>query len=218
MKITLISDTHTKHSSLKLPGGDLLIHAGDISSRGREAEVKNFLDWFSEQQYKYKIFIAGNHDFYFEKEKKEIIKNAIPENVIYLNDSGCELEGIKIWGSPVQPWFYDWAFNRSRGEAIKKHWDLIPFDTSILVTHSPPFGTLDRTVRDNLSVGCEELIKAVQKIKPAIHVFGHIHEGYGHRETDGVNFFNASVLNENYLMVNEAWNFEFDPKSKTILS
>ncbi|MBC7863141.1 MAG: metallophosphoesterase, partial [Bacteroidia bacterium] len=114
MKITLISDTHTKHASLKLPGGDLLIHSGDVSSRGKGDEIKNFLDWFSKQNYTHKVFIAGNHDFYFEQVHEGIIKNAIPENVIYLNDSCCEIEGVKIWGSPVQPWFYDWAFNRSR--------------------------------------------------------------------------------------------------------
>lgn len=207
MKITLISDTHKQHGRLKPEGGDLLIHAGDVSGRGHETEIRDFLEWFSNQDYRYKIFIAGNHDFFFEKAEKEYIKKIIPGNVIYLNDSGCDVDGIKIWGSPVQPWFYDWAFNRQRGGEIKKHWDLIPAGTDILITHGPPYGILDSTVR-NENVGCEELLKAVEHIKPKLHVFGHIHEAYGYEENFGTRFYNASVLDINYQLANRPFNVE----------
>jgi Icc-related predicted phosphoesterase len=210
MNITLISDTHNKHKQLTLKGGDLLIHAGDVSGRGYTDEVSDFLKWFSVQPYRHKIFIAGNHDFFFERKEEDTIKNIIPENVIYLNDSGCEIEGIKIWGSPVQPWFYDWAFNRQRGSDIKKHWDLIPAGTEILITHGPPYGILDRTVRD-IDAGCEELLAAVKKIKPALHVFGHIHEAYGLQKGETL-FCNVSVLDENYLCVNDPVDLEFPIK------
>jgi Icc-related predicted phosphoesterase len=209
MKITLISDTHTKHEKLKLPGGDLLIHAGDVSSRGYTDEIGSFLKWFAAQQYKHKIFISGNHDFFFERQPKEIVDSLIPEGVIYLNDSGCEVEGIKIWGSPVQPWFYDWAFNRKRGADIKKHWDLIPDNTEILITHGPPHDVLDQTVHGD-RVGCTDLLDAVKRIKPKLHVFGHIHEAHGHKLIDGVDFYNASVLDENYLLVNDPWRVEWN--------
>ena len=211
MKITLISDTHSKHNQLTLPKGDILIHAGDVSSRGNKREVKNFLNWFSKQDYKYKIFIAGNHDFFFEQENENIIQEIIPENIIYLNDSGIEIEGIKIWGSPIQPTFFDWAFNRERGTEIKKYWDLIPNDTDILITHGPPFGILDQTVRGE-NVGCKELLIRVLEIKPKIHVFGHIHEAYGEAQKHDIKFINASVLNVRYQVTNLSVEVDFDKR------
>lgn len=138
MKVTVISDTHGQHRSLKLPKGDLLIHAGDISKRGHPIVVEDFLDWFSLQKFRYKVFIAGNHDFFLERAHPQFIEQMIPNDIIYLNDSGTEIEGIKIWGTPITPWFNNWAFNRERGAEIKQHWDLIPADTEILITHGSP--------------------------------------------------------------------------------
>lgn len=201
MKITAISDTHTQHQLLDLKGGDVLIHAGDISSRGREYEVIDFLQWFSGQPHKHKIFIAGNHDFFFERESEEKINSLIPENIIYLNDSGITIEGIHFWGSPVTPWFYDWAFNRMPGADIQKHWEKIPPTTDILITHGPPFGILDRSVKGE-HIGGKDILPYLEKIKPRFHIFGHIHEGYGMIKKDKTTFINASVLNEKYEMTN----------------
>ena len=209
MKIIAISDTHGKHQHLKLPKGDMIIHAGDISRTGLKSEVLDFLNWYGALDFPYKIFIAGNHDFYFEKESEKEIKNIIPKDVIYLNDSGILIEGIKIWGSPIQPWFFDFAFNRKRGEEIAKHWELIPEDTDILVTHGPAFGVLDKTVVGK-EVGCTDLLEYIKKIKPKFHIAGHIHEAYGQVEIEGTNFINASVLNLNYRLVNEPVVFELD--------
>lgn len=91
MRIVFISDTHGQHNIVDIPSGDMLIHAGDLSSRGKIEEIKDFLNWFSNQPHKYKIFIAGNHDFFFERENQETINNTIPKNVIYLNNSGIEI-------------------------------------------------------------------------------------------------------------------------------
>jgi Icc-related predicted phosphoesterase len=212
LKTTLISDSHNQHRALKLNGGDLLIHAGDVSSRGSKLEILDFLAWFSEQNYTYKIFIAGNHDFFFEKEKKELINKCIPKNVIYLNDSGCIIEGVKIWGSPIQPWFYDWAFNRNRGSEIKQHWNKIPTDTEILITHGPPYRILDLTKRGE-EVGCEDLLNRLNQVKPSLHIFGHIHEGYGNILKNGTSFFNASVLDLNYCLRNEPFNINYIKKN-----
>jgi Icc-related predicted phosphoesterase len=207
LKFTTISDTHGKHHSLALPAGDVLIHAGDVSSRGKESEIVYFLEWFAKQDYEHKILIAGNHDFYFEQMPTTDIEKLIPSNVIYLNDSGTTINGINIWGSPVSPWFYDWAFNRHRGEPIKKHWDLIPADTNILITHGPAFGILDYTT-NGMRVGCEDLLQSIETIQPAFHICGHIHEAYGQVEKNGTTFINASVLNERYELVNDAITFE----------
>jgi Icc-related predicted phosphoesterase len=203
MQLVLISDTHGYHHDLKLPSGDVLLHTGDVSRRGRESEVVDFLTWFAKQNYTYKIFIAGNHDFFFEQESPEKVAAMIPEGVIYLNDSGVTIEGIQFWGSPVQPRFFDWAFNRDRGADINRHWQLIPPDVDVLLTHGPPHGILDRTT-DGQEVGCEMLLKRVGEVKPQLAVFGHIHEGYGMVEKDGVVYVNASVLDVRYRLVNEA--------------
>jgi predicted phosphohydrolase len=121
LKFVAISDTHGQHEQSILPPGDVLIHAGDISTRGNETEVREFFDWFTKQDFEHKIFIAGNHDFYFENESSEKINKMLPKEIVYLNDSGFSLDGINIWGSPITPWFNNWAFNRHR-DAIKKHW------------------------------------------------------------------------------------------------
>lgn len=207
LKFTTISDTHGKHNQLQLPSGDVLIHAGDVSSMGKEYEVLSFLAWFAKQEYEHKIFIAGNHDFYFERMSDVDVQNIIPSNVIYLNDSSVAINGINIWGSPISPWFYDWAFNRHRGEQIQNHWDLIPSDTDIIITHGPVFGILDYTT-GGIKVGCEDLLTKVQKVKPKYHLCGHIHEAYGMQEKEGTTFINASVLNEKYVLVNEPIVFE----------
>ena len=118
-------------------------------------------------------------------------------NITYLNDSGVTIEGIKFWGSPVTPWFHNWAFNRV-GEEITKHWDLIPADTDVLITHGPPKGILDETVHGRLHVGCGHLLKKVLEIKPKVHVFGHIHEARGVHEEAGIKFINASCVDLRY--------------------
>lgn len=197
MQLVLISDTHNRHTDVFLPPGDVLIHAGDMSGRGTEAEIVDFMDWFSAQPHAHKILIAGNHDFYFENASKEELRQLLPSNIIYLNDSGCSIEGIQFWGSPVQPEFNNWAFNRESGPAIKKHWDLIPTNTDVLITHGPPFGILDATIQGK-HVGCPDLLQAVYAVKPKIHVFGHIHESFGQHTTNGTHFINASVLNHQY--------------------
>ena len=210
MKFVAISDTHCRHRSLKLPKGDVLIHAGDLSYKGTKEEVVDFLDWFSKQKFNYKIFIAGNHDFFFEKKSSVIIEELIPKNIIYLNDSGTEINGIKIWGSPVTPWFYNWAFNRHRGEDIKKHWDLIPADSDIVITHGPVYGFLDMTVSEQYA-GCQDLLRKVLTIQPKVHVCGHIHEAYGLVKRSGIKFINASVVNEQYELANKPVVFEAHP-------
>lgn len=202
MKIVSISDTHGYHDLLVLPKGDVLIHAGDVSSRGSEREIKDFLEWFSVQDYEYKIFIAGNHDFFFEHADAKYINTIIPDKVIYINDSGVKINGFQIWGSPITPWFFDWAFNRQRGAEITKHWDLIPKNTDILITHGPVFGVLDRTVH-GLNVGCEMLKDAITNIHPKVHICGHIHEAYGQYQSKDTVYINASVLDVRYRLVND---------------
>jgi Icc-related predicted phosphoesterase len=199
MQITTISDTHSLHHQIQLPGGDVLIHAGDVCNRGSEREAIDFMNWFSNQKYTYKIFIAGNHDFYFENVQENTIKALLPEAVFYLNDSGITIEGISFWGSPITPEFHNMAFNRKRGIDIAKHWDLIPPKTDVLITHGPAYGILDKTFQ-NLYVGCTNLLTKIEEIKPQYHIFGHIHEGFGLIERDETTFINTSSVDFHYKM------------------
>lgn len=207
MKFVTIADTHGQHAKLTLPPGDVLIHAGDCSMKGEKEEIIDFLSWMEQQDFEHKILIAGNHDFYFEKETDENIRQILPQNITYLNDKMTIVNGINIWGSPITPWFFNWAFNRHRGEAIKKHWDLIPENTDILVTHGPVFRTLDLTGRGQ-HVGCKDLLITIQTVKPKVHICGHIHEAYGTAEKYGTQFINASVLNDGYELTNKPVEFE----------
>ena len=210
MNLTFLSDTHNKHNLIPtdyLLGGDVIIHSGDVSSRGTEDEIDVFLNWYSKLPYTHKILIAGNHDFFFENASKYIVdaKMAKYPEITYLNDSGVEIEGIKIFGSPVQPYFHGWAFNRI-GEAINEHWDKIPLDTNILITHGGPLGIgYNNVTLEGQDVGCPYLaIKITELSDLKIFCQGHIHEGYGSYQIDnGPLFLNASVLNRRYEMRNK---------------
>jgi len=202
MKLTFISDTHSLHRHLKLGSGDVLIHCGDFTGRGSLADTEDFADYIEKQDFTHKIVIAGNHERCFEDHRRHegeaILKDA---GIIYLNDSGIEISGFKFWGSPIQPTFFDWAFNRRRGKAIRQHWDLIPDDIDVLLTHGPAFGILDWCTHGE-RVGCKDLLETVQRIKPTIHAFGHIHESYGMCEIDNTIFVNACNLDERYTFKN----------------
>ena len=201
MKLVLISDTHGKHRRFDIPDGDVLIHAGDIMTSGYDVlEIQDFNAWLGGLPHPNKIIIAGNHDWLFERSSKtrDLITNAV-----YLEDSGIEINGLKFWGSPVQPEFYNWAFNRKRGEEIQKHWDKIPEGTDVLITHGPPAGFRDWVKAGRESLGCRNLRDTIKKIKPRLNVFGHIHGGYG-VDNDGTTFYvNASLLNEAYQPTNK---------------
>ncbi len=212
MRIVTISDTHTQHWSVKIPDeGDIIIHAGDLSYQGTEDEIETFLKWYSDLDYGIKILVAGNHDWGFEKEPEYFEQMCKDYGITYLNDSSITYQGIKIWGSPVQPEFFDWAFNRSikkdmypyhsRNKFIGPHWDKIPEDVDILITHGPPYGILDET-RAGDKVGCKILLEKVEKIRPAMHIFGHIHEVRGVQVSgEGkmpITYVNASSVDARY--------------------
>ena len=174
MKIVTIADTHGLHNQLKnIPDGDILIHAGDLTNIGEIDDVIKFNEFLGKLPHRKKIVVAGNHDFCFEKEPgtRDLLTNAI-----YLEDSEVTIGGIKFYGSPWTPRFGNWAFMLFRcGEQLKYRWDLIPNDTDILITHGPPLGILDTVLPRDENVGCELLIKKVQKVKPKYHIFGYIH-------------------------------------------
>jgi Icc-related predicted phosphoesterase len=212
MKFVFLSDTHGKHFSCPIPEGDVIIHCGDVSRTGKEEEIIDFAAWYGSLNFFRKILIPGNHDFLFEQ-NPEVARNICESKKIeVLVDQLTEVGGIKIWGSPIQPWFFNWAFNRKRGEEILNHWKKIPNDVDILVTHGPPsdIGHLSM-ISGGEDVGCKDLFREItQRIKPKINVFGHIHEGYGSLNKDGIIFINCSFLNANYVPSNKPFFVKYE--------
>lgn len=222
MKIVAISDTHNQHDQIIIPECDILIHAGDATYEGSYRECMSFLFWMQGQnQCKHKIFVPGNHDFYFQK--SDYIQN-IPSGITVLIDKAITIEGIKIYGTPWSPFFYDWAFNglelRNQGYNYKggpgpcspddKHpllsekFNMIPDDTNIVICHGPPrIGKLDLVERTQEYVGSTELLKNIRRLPNFIAGFyGHIHSGYGSIKDKTGTHYNVSVCTEKYKPTN----------------
>ncbi|MCE5317739.1 MAG: metallophosphatase domain-containing protein [Parachlamydia sp.] len=201
--ITCISDLHGYEP--ELAGGDLLIVAGDLTARDTLEEYDKFNNWLASLPYQCKIVIAGNHDKLIEKGMIAIEKAHL--NIHYLCDSGMEFKGLKIWGSPYTARFPGqnklcMAFSVQSEFQLQDHFDLIPSDVDILITHSPPYGILDECA--NGRVGSRMLRLAVFKVNPRLLCFGHIHEQGGKSLVlDKTTFVNASVVNEYYQHVND---------------
>lgn len=194
MRVVCISDTHCRHEDLLVPDGDLLVHAGDMSRRGTFREIVAFNHWLGTLPHRHKVVIAGNHDFAFEQ---DVGARSWLTHAEYLQDSELTIEGLRIWGSPWQPRFFDWAFNLDRGKPLREKWKLIPSGLDILLTHGPPHGILDRTDHGT-NVGCEDLAEIVALRRPRLHVFGHIHEAAGCVERGGTTYVNACSLDRGY--------------------
>lgn len=214
MRIAFISDTHNQHDTVTrfLIGGDVIIHAGDATGRGTLPELNQFFEWFDSLNYTHKVFIAGNHDWGFQKDPhtyKKILESY--PSITYLQDSYTIIDGVKIYGSPWQPEFFNWAFNLPRnGEDLREKWFWIPNDTDILITHGPPSGYLDYSFYGNERVGCELLLERVKEVKPFFHIFGHIHNSHGHIYENETNFINASVLDDRYNMAYGPYQFDWN--------
>lgn len=211
MKIVCISDTHTFEYDIAVPDGDVLIHAGDATINGEPWEVSRFALWLKRQPHKHKIFVAGNHDWLFEKDPQAARAAIESVGTHYLQDESIMLDGLRFYGSPWQPRFCDWAFNLDRGDAIKQKWDCIP-KCDVLITHGPPWGVLDYAKLCEPHLGCEELIKAVGRARPRVHVFGHVHGGYGEAHIQGIHFINASICDEAYRPVNKPIVFNLEKR------
>jgi len=190
--VTCISDTHELHRDLTLEDSDFLIFAGDITFFSqRPSVISDFNDWLGELPHRHKVIVPGNHDALLKSAKyqKQITNGHL------LIDRGIELDGLKIWGSPVTP-HADTAFGIPTAVARQKHWAKIPEGVDILVTHGPPHGILDHGPGETVHRGDAELFQAMSKRAPILHVFGHVHGGYGTHALLGTTFVNAALLGE----------------------
>jgi Icc-related predicted phosphoesterase len=195
MRIVLIGDTHALHRELEVPPGDLLIHAGDFTHPSlRLSMLQDFNAWLGELPHKCKVVVPGNHDHFLEQaqHQKAITNATLPI------DTGIEIEGIRIWGSPITPLSVG-AFGNPFLLDRKHHWAQVPDGTDILVTHCPPYGILDGAAGTDEHEGCSALREAVARVKPRLHVFGHVHTGYGIVHTKRTMFANTSLYHDGEL-------------------
>ena len=191
MKLLHISDTHNQHRTLQnLPDADIIIHSGDMTDVGTENELLDFLNWFLDLPYKYKIFVAGNHDFGLHNATID----GLDENCYYLNNSGVTIEGVRFYGVPLS------VADDLSGDN-EKNIRKIPKNTDILITHQPPYCILD--LDETINFGDKTLLKTVLKVQPKFHLFGHIHKAYGIENNNNTTFVNAALLDEHYNMANK---------------
>lgn len=212
MKIWHISDTHCFHWGVsrfnKIPADvDLIIHSGDACSSSHlehnRIEWVDFLIWFKGINNIPKIFVPGNHDCWIEKNEKIARSQCYESGIKILINEPFEFLGLNFWGSPLTPWFNDWAYNRRR-ESLNKMWQTIPDNTDVIICHGPPKGVLDITEdkdRKVEQVGCSALGKRIEKIKPKAVLFGHIHDYKDYKNTgvlyrDDIIYSNASCIED----------------------
>jgi len=207
-----------------VPPCDVLVIAGDyapnFASRGEVDDARKQLEWVKNNfnpllrslDVQKVILCAGNHEWlHYVDEVKRTARHAL--EAVYLEDQAYEFEGVKFYASPYQSWFYDWAFNFNRLDPVsgypeaKKIWSKIPDGVDVLITHGPPLNIRDQC-RDGRRVGCPILRDRVLQIKPKLHVFGHIHGGYGAEDVEGIRFGNVSLCDEEYKPANPIQVFE----------
>jgi len=210
-KLVLFSDTHHGGNFLfDLPEGDISIFAGDMCDWSKKERVFSFLDWYTKQPPKNKLWIAGNHDI--PMENMNVVQDAKQKypNLIYLQDSFVTINGLKIWGSPFQVEYAGWAFGFPRdGKELEAKWAAIPSDTDIVVTHGPPYHILDRN-QEGIYCGDKLLANRLFQIKPSFWVGGHIHEAASIQDFNGTCFVNASMCDRRNNLVNKPIELEIE--------
>jgi Icc-related predicted phosphoesterase len=213
LRLVCLSDTHEQLQYVEIPDGDVLIHCGDWTWTGNYHVLNKELDYFRKQPHRYKVATMGNHDLVMESDGvwKQIEK--AHRGIHFLRESGVTIQGVSFWGSPVQPQFHNWAFQKERGPALQEHWAQIPEGIDVLVTHGPPYGQGDTNKNDG-RFGDHDLLTRVLQVKPQFHIYGHAHDGYGRYERDGIQFVNCATCNEAYNPVNAPMVIDVGPRGR----
>jgi Icc-related predicted phosphoesterase len=191
LTIAAISDTHGGHEEAIVPEADVLVHAGDFLSVGSLDDAVRFGTWLERQPHRYKVVIAGNHDAAFERQP-EAARAALGD-ATYLQDEAVEIDGFFFYGTPWTPKFLNWSFMLPRGPLLAAKWAQIPDETDVLITHGPARGILDR-IYNGRQEGCDDLAARIRKVRPQLHLFGHIHESAGETTLGETRHANVTYL------------------------
>ncbi|MBC8410080.1 MAG: metallophosphatase domain-containing protein [Rhodobacteraceae bacterium] len=206
MKIVALSDIHNDYS-MSIPDGDVVIFAGDMSYIGEEKDLIRFNEWFKSLPHKHKLYIPGNHDYLFET-APSLAQELVGSGTYLHTKEITTIEGVTFYGSPYTPIFSRWAFMMTP-EELMHHWSTVP-QVDVLVTHGPPKNILDANLNGE-PCGCPWLAyEIMNRIKPEIHIFGHIHEGYGTTTIGDTRFYNVSIMNRFYNPVNPVTIIDFE--------
>jgi hypothetical protein len=206
VRVACLSDLHGFLPDV--PACDVLLIGGDLCpTANHDVDVQaDWLDgpfraWLERLPAEEIVGIAGNHDFVFER-----APGLLPADLpwVYLQDHaetlGC---GLKVWGSPWTPWFFDWAFNAPRSDSetfLEELYAKVPADVDVLLLHGPPRGYGDRVVSGD-AVGSTAELALIERVQPRLAVFGHIHEGRGAwrlSPTHPTELLNVSAVDERY--------------------
>lgn len=209
MQVVALSDTHLTHSQLEVPDGDLFLFAGDFESTSI-SRLRAQLDWLQQLPHKYKVFIAGNHDFIFQttainlifteysvhKPLAQSLLQASAPGLYYLENSGVIINKKLIWGTPNTPSFGSWAFMESEAK-LGRRFQQMPQKLDILISHGPPYGILDKT-ETGIHAGSSALLEASNLREIKHHLFGHIHPHYEVREqhSESRSWYNVGVTDD----------------------
>lgn len=203
MRIVAISDTHSQnpHTKWKIPEGDVLVHAGDGTAVGSEQQVEQLARWLGRLPHPRKLYVPGNHDRLFLTLPLTATGILEASGVEVLMDRGVRIDGLLFWGSPWLAWRGGhMAFERPDVDVARA---LIPAETHVLITHSPPYGILDYTpIGGGDQIGCSSLANHVYyRIRPRVHIFGHCHYSGGRevtldRDPGAVRFINAALVDD----------------------
>lgn len=196
MRILHLSDTHGLHRQLgNLPSADVIVHSGDFTLRGTPEEATDFTDWFSNLPYRYKLFVAGNHDdCYYTESHRDSEPRRIAEGCYYLSGTGIEIDGVRFYGVSM-------LVQEDINGRYKLLLENIPANIDVLITHQPPYGVLDEC--DAQHYGSPTLLETILQVKPQVHLFGHTHNAYGTCVENGTFYSNASVVDENYKLCHQ---------------
>jgi len=208
LQIVALSDSHNATKRVEIPDGDILIHAGDFSFQGKSLEIQDFIEWLKDQPHKHKLWIAGNHEWGIEDypSNANVIDNET--NSTYIHDKVIEIEGLKFLGCNFTPEFNNWAFNLTERQS-KIYWENAP-EADVVVCHGPPHTILDSVTPEykyKRPLGCKHFLSYIERVKPKVAIFGHIHGGFGHEtikwnDDSETECFNVSVMNEQYQLTN----------------
>lgn len=206
MKLTIISDTHGEHQKLGRMSGDVLIHCGDMFNMFNQSEDDlDLMDtWFGEQEFDLIVCTGGNHDF--ELQKRSRYSDRPFRNAVYLEGRSHQHKGVKFFGAPWVPELLGQAFFTGDNLLAEK-WSHIPDDVDVLITHTPPAGVLDVSSR-GFTLGCEHLLAAIERTKPRVHCFGHVHASSGIHQEGSITFVNAALVNSNYRLSRQPYVIE----------
>jgi len=209
MRLVVVSDTHGQHEELGCLEGDVLIHCGDFCDGFRKdpRDVQAIDSWFAKQRFELILCVGGNHDFAVENR----ISNgkAVFQHALWLQDDSCVHQGVRFYGSPWLPHLQGWAFYLPP-DRLREKWSMIPDDTTVLVTHTPPLGILDLPRSRQVHCGCPDLLERVEVVQPRFHLFGHNHASAGVQEREATTFVNASIVDSSFKVARSAVILDLD--------